>query len=86
MNLSSIERKKYRVRNKIKKVASIDRYRLSVNRSTKNISVQIIDDVKKITLVSASSDTKEIKSLKKNKKELSAIVAEKISKKAKDLK
>ncbi len=86
MNLSSMERKKFRVRNKIKKVSSSDRYRLCVNRSTKNISVQIIDDIKNITLASASSNTKEIKLLKKTKKELSSMVAEELAKKAKDLK
>ena len=52
MRLSTIERKRYRVRKKLKNV-STDRYRLSVSRSTKNISAQIIDDVKNITLVSA---------------------------------
>ena len=86
MNLTKIERKKFRVRNKVKKVSSSERYRLSVSRSSKNISSQIIDDAKKITLVSASSNTKEIKSQKKNKKELSAIVAEQLAKKAKDMK
>ena len=86
MNLTKIERKKFRVRNKIKKVSSSERYRLSVSRSSKNISAQIIDDTKKITLVSASSNTKEIKSQKRNKKELSAIVAEQLAKKAKDMK
>ena len=86
MNLTKIERKKFRVRNKIKKVSSSERYRLSVSRSSKNISAQIIDDTKKITLVSASSNTKEIKSQKKNKKQLSAIVAEQLAKKAKDMK
>ena len=86
MNLTTIERKKFRVRNKVKKVSSNERYRLSVSRSSKNISAQIIDDVKKITLVSASSNTKEIRSQKKNKKELSAIVAEKLAIKAKDMK
>ena len=86
MKLSKIQRKKYRVRNKVKKFSSSDRYRLCVNRSTKNISVQIIDDVKKITLASASSNTKEIKSQKKNKKELSILVAEQLAKKAKDIK
>ena len=35
MKLSTIERKKFRIRNKIKKVSSKDRFRLSVNRSTK---------------------------------------------------
>jgi large subunit ribosomal protein L18 len=86
MKLSKIQRKKYRVRNKIKKFSSRERYRLSVNRSTKNISVQIIDDEKKVTLVSASSNTKEIKSQKKSKKELSKIVAEQLAQKAKNIK
>jgi len=86
MKLSKIQRKKYRVRNKVKKFSSSERYRLSVNRSTKNISVQIIDDEKKVTLVSASSNTKEIKSQKKSKKELSKIVAEQLAQKAKNIK
>ena len=86
MNLLKVKRKKYRVRNKLKKFSSSDRYRLSVNRSAKNISAQIIDDVKKITLVSASSNTNEIKSQKKSKKELSRLVAEQLAKKAKDIK
>ena len=85
MNITKIERKKYRVRNKVKKVSSNDRYRLSVSRSAKNISAQIIDDAKKITLASASSNTKDIKIQKKTKKELSALVAELLAKKAKDL-
>ena len=81
MRLNTIERKRFRVRKKLKK-ASKDRYRLSVSRSTKNISAQIIDDVKNVTLVSASSIDKEIKEQKKNKSELSTIVAEKLAKKA----
>ena len=81
MRLSTIERKRFRVRKKLKKVSK-DRYRLSVSRSSKNISAQIIDDVKNITLVSASSIDKEIKVQKKNKSELSTIVAEKLAKKA----
>ncbi len=86
MNLSKLERKKFRVRNKLKKISSKDRFRLSVNRSTKNISAQIIDDEKNITLVSASSNSKVIKSQKKNKKELSSLVAEELAKKAKEMK
>ena len=81
MRLSTIERKRFRVRKKLKNVSK-DRYRLSVSRSTKNISAQIIDDVKNITLVSASSIDKEIKNQKKNKSELSTIVAETLAKKA----
>ena len=86
MNLNKIERKRFRVRNKIKKVSSKERYRLSVNRSSKNISAQIIDDTKNITLASASSNSKEIKLQKKNKKELSSLVAEILAKKAKEIK
>ena len=84
MKLSSMERKKFRIRNKLKKVASTERFRLSVSRSSRNISAQIIDDTKKITLVSATSNEKDIKSLKKNKTELSSIVAEKLASKAKE--
>ena len=84
MKLSTKERKKFRIRNKVKRVSNIDRYRLSISRSSKNISAQIIDDVKKVTLVSSSSTEKEIKSLKKNKSELSSIVAEKLAKKAQE--
>mgnify|MGYP001259991364 FL=1 len=84
MKLSSIERKKFRIRNKLKKVASTERFRLSVSRSSRNISAQIIDDTKNITLVSATSNEKDIKSLKKNKTELSSIVAEKLASKAKE--
>ena len=86
MKLNKVQRKKFRVRNKIKNVSSSERLRLSVNRSSKNISAQIIDDVKKITLVSASSNTKEIKSQKKSKKELSSLVAEILANRAKKMK
>jgi large subunit ribosomal protein L18 len=83
MKLNSIERKKFRVTNKVKKVSSPDRLRLSISRSSKNISAQIIDDVKNITLVSSSSIEKDIKAMDKvNKTEISKIVAEKLAKKA----
>ena len=45
MKLNTIQRKKFRIRNKLKKNAGSDRYRLSVSRSLKNFSAQIIDDV-----------------------------------------
>ena len=86
MNISTLDRKKFRVRNKLKKVSSNDRFRLSVSRSTKNISAQIIDDVKKVTLVSASSVEKSIREQKKSKSELSTLVAEALAKKAQDKK
>ena len=87
MKLDTTTRKKFRVRSKIKKVASKDRFRLSISRSSKNIFAQIIDDEKNITLLSASSIEKDIKSLQKvNKSELSKIVAEKLAKKAQEKK
>ena len=87
MKLNAIERKNFRITNKVKKVSSPDRFRLSISRSTKNISAQIIDDIKNITLLSASSIEKDIKSMKKvNKIELSKIVAEKLAKKAQEKK
>ena len=76
MKLKAIDRKKFRVTNKVKKVSSPDRYRLSISRSLKNISAQIIDDVKKITLVSSSSIEKGVKRVDKiNKTEISKIKA-----------
>ncbi len=83
MKITTKERKKFRVRNKLKKFSNIDRLRLSIFRSANNISAQIIDDKKNTTLLSVSSIEKDIKSLKKtNKSELSKIVAEKLAKKA----
>jgi len=87
MKLNTSKRKRFRVSNKVKKVASNDRFRLSITRSSKNISAQIIDDIKNITLLSASSVEKDIKSgTKNNKTELSKIVAEKLAKKAQEKK
>jgi large subunit ribosomal protein L18 len=83
MKLNAIQRKKYRITNKVKKASSPDRLRLSISRSSKNISAQIIDDVKNITLLSSSSTEKDIKAMNKvNKTEISKIVAEKLAKKA----
>ena len=86
MKLTSTIRRKFRIRNKLKKVSNKDRLRLSISRSTKNISAQIIDDIKQVTIISASSNEKDLKSLKKNKSEISSLVAEKLAKKAVDKK
>jgi len=86
MKLTKTDRRKFRVRNKLKNVSRHDRYRLSVSRSSKNITAQIIDDIKKITLISASSLEKEIRSQKKTKTEQSTIVAEMLAKKAQEKK
>tara|TARA_B100000700_G_C14325306_1_gene525621 strand:+ start:184 stop:537 length:354 start_codon:yes stop_codon:yes gene_type:complete len=86
MKLTSTIRRKFRIRNKLKKVSNKDRLRLSISRSTKNISAQIIDDIKQVTIISASSNEKDLKGLKKNKSEISSLVAEKLAKKAVDKK
>ena len=59
-----------RIRTKLKKINS-ERFRLTIFRSSRNISAQIIDDKNNKTLVSASS----IKEKKTNKKDLSLHVA-----------
>ena len=73
------QKRSIRIRKKLKKVNS-ERFRLSVFRSSRNISAQIIDDKNKKTLVSASS----IKENRTNKKktDLSLYVAEILTKKA----
>ncbi len=72
-------RRSKRIRKKLKSV-NIDRYRISIHRSSKNISAQIIDDKNSKTVVSASS-IKE-KSNKSKKADLSLLVAENLAKKA----
>ena len=68
MKLTTKERKRYRIRGNLKKVSGQGRFRLSVSRSAKNISAQIIDDDKNITIISSSSNDKSIKSLDKKVK------------------
>ena len=85
MKLNTSKRKRFRVSNKVKRVASKNRFRLSISRSAKNISAQIIDDSKKMTLISASSVEKDLKKIDKASKiELSKIVAQKLAKKAQE--
>ena len=87
MKLNTTQRRRYRVSNKVKNVSGSDRFRLTLSRTSKNISAQIIDDTKNVTLLSASSVEKEVKALKKtNKTELSKIVAERLAKKAQEKK
>ena len=86
MKLNTSIRKKFRVRNKLKRNSTNDRYRLCISRSAKNISAQIIDDINNKTLLSASSIEKDIKNSKVKKQELSKIVAIKLAKKAQEKK
>ena len=64
MKLDEINKKKLRVRNKLRRSNKNSRLRLTVNRSSKNISAQIIDDINNKTLVAASSVEKDIKKKK----------------------
>ena len=68
-----------RVRRKLKQVNS-ERFRLTVFKSSRNISAQIIDDKSNKTLISESS-IKE-KNTNKKKTDLSLLVAERLSRKA----
>ena len=83
MKLTANQRRKFRVVKKVKSVSKKERFRLSISRSSKNISAQIIDDDKNVTLLSASSIEKDFRSETKiTKTEQSKIVAEKLAKKA----
>ena len=68
-----------RIRRKLKQVNS-ERFRLTVFKSSRNISAQIIDDKSSKTLISESS-IKE-KNTNKKKTDLSLLVAERLSRKA----
>ena len=75
------QRIKYRIRKKVS--GSEARPRLCVFRSNKNIFVQLIDDVKHVTLVATSSRIKDIADQKINKTEQARLVGKAIADKAK---
>ena len=68
-----------RIRRKLKRINK-DRYRLTVFRSSKNISAQIIDNTNNKTLVSATSMKKNAENKKKG--DMSVQVGEILAKKA----
>jgi large subunit ribosomal protein L18 len=76
------QKRRLRVRNKLRKV-NAGRVRLSVHRSNKNISVQLIDDVQGITLASASTLEKDLGVIGKNNVEAAAKVGAAIAERAK---
>ena len=78
-------KRKLRNRKKVKSVNS-DRFRISIYKSLKNISAQIIDDKSNKTLVSASSVEKEFKKNKSNKNNSSTLIGEILAKRAKEKK
>jgi large subunit ribosomal protein L18 len=75
-------KRRLRVRNKLRKV-NAGRPRLSVHRSNKNISVQLIDDVNGVTVASASSLEKDLGVVGKNNVEAAAKVGAAIAERAK---
>ena len=79
--MSKINNKKtMRIRRKLKKVNK-NRFRLSIHRSLKNISAQIIDDNSNKTLVSASSVGKQ-ESGSNKKSDIPEKIAEILAKRA----
>jgi large subunit ribosomal protein L18 len=76
-------KRRLRVRNKIKAMAS-GRMRLSVYRSSKNISVQLIDDVKGVTVAAASTLEKDLGLIGKNNVEAAAKIGAAIAERAKN--
>lgn len=75
-------KRRLRVRNRLKKHAS-GRPRLSVHRSSKNISVQLIDDLNGVTLAAASTLEKDLGVVGKNNIEAAGKVGAAIAERAK---
>ena len=75
-------KRRLRVRNKLKAMAN-GRARLSVHRSSKNISVQLIDDVKGVTIAAASTLEKEFGLVGKNNVEAATKIGAAIAERAK---
>ncbi|MGJ8610912.1 MAG: 50S ribosomal protein L18 [Octadecabacter sp.] len=75
-------KRRLRVRNKLRKV-NAGRARLSVHRSNKNISVQLIDDVNGVTVASASSLEKDLGVVGQNNVEAATKIGAAIAERAK---
>jgi large subunit ribosomal protein L18 len=75
-------KRRLRVRNKLRKM-SAGRMRLSVHRSNKNISVQLIDDVNGVTVAAASTLEKDLGFVGKNNVEAATKVGSVIAERAK---
>ncbi|ADO43658.1 50S ribosomal protein L18 [Ketogulonicigenium vulgare] len=75
-------KRRMRVRNKLRAV-NAGRLRLSVHRSSKNISVQLIDDVAGVTVAAASTLEKELGYVGKNNIEAASKIGATIAERAK---
>ncbi len=78
-------KRRLRVRNKLRRNAD-GRPRLSIHRSNRNISAQLIDDERGITIASASSLEKDLGVVGKNNIEAAAKVGKAIAERAKKAK
>jgi large subunit ribosomal protein L18 len=76
------QKRRLRVRNKLRAEAN-GRPRLSVHRSSKNISVQLIDDAQGVTLASASTLEKDFGLVGRNNVEAAAKIGAAIAERAK---
>ncbi|MEM6663065.1 MAG: 50S ribosomal protein L18 [Pseudomonadota bacterium] len=75
-------KRRMRVRNKLKKTGR-GKLRMSVHRSSKNLSVQIIDDVQGVTLAAASTLESSLGVVGKNNQDAAAKVGTLIAERAK---
>lgn len=75
-------KRRLRVRNKLRRV-NAGRLRLSVHRSNKNISAQLIDDVNGVTVAAASTMEKDLGVVGKNTIEAATKVGAAIAERAK---
>lgn len=74
------QRIRYRIRKVVK--GSAEKPRLAVFRSNTNIYAQLIDDVKGVTLLAASTQDADLRGKKMTKTEQAALVGKKIAEKA----
>ena len=76
-------KRRLRNRKRLKEINS-NRFRVTVKKTLKNLSAQIIDDKQRKTLISASSIEKEAKNKKLKKMEKSNLIGELLAKRAKE--
>ena len=81
--INNKNKRKLRNRKRLKDI-NINRFRVTVSKSLKNLSAQIIDDKQQKTLVSASSVEKEIRDKKVKKIDKSSLIGEILAKRAKE--
>ena len=76
------QKRRLRVRYKLRAMSN-GRPRMSIHRSSKNIFVQVIDDLKGVTLASASTLEKDLGLIGKNNVEAAAKIGSTIAERAK---